>query len=110
MKYTVYVDDNSHYMDESERHTLGKYRTYRRAVRACKRKVDRYLASAYKIGISEEELVRSFTSFGPDPFIVPSDGKPEFSSWKYAKERCRVICGKGVLVGMLRKLFRWLIW
>lgn len=106
--YTVYVDDNYHYMDESERRKHGKYKTYKRGVKVAKKLVDRYLASAYWPWMSEEKLLRSYTGFGPDPFVVPDDGDPSFSAFTYAKERCRIICGKGLLKGALWKMFSWL--
>ncbi|HEX4077749.1 MAG TPA: hypothetical protein VHX61_02590 [Rhizomicrobium sp.] len=36
MTYTVFVDDNYHYMDASERYTLGEFETLKAAVDACK--------------------------------------------------------------------------
>ena len=35
--YTVFVDDNFHYMDESERYKLGEFVDCASAVAACKR-------------------------------------------------------------------------
>ena len=41
MSYRVLVDDNYHYMDESERWTQGEYATYADALAACERLVDK---------------------------------------------------------------------
>ncbi len=106
--YTVYVDDNSHYMDESERRKHGRYRTHARAVRAARRIVDRYLASAYRPGMKAERLLASYRQFGTDPFVVPNDGDPSFSAWSYAEQRYRIICGRGLWKGIFWKMFAWL--
>ena len=45
-KYSVYVDDNYHYMDESERYKKGDYATLDEAIAACStRDLDRTLSS-----------------------------------------------------------------
>ena len=93
-KYTVYVDDNFHFMDESERYEHGSYRTLAAAVKAAKRIVDEYLEEHYKPGMTAEELYSAYTSFGEDPWISPDEDN-SFSAWDYAKERCREICGSG---------------
>ena len=40
--YTVFVDDNFHYMDESERYKLGEFPDCASAVAACKQIVDEF--------------------------------------------------------------------
>jgi hypothetical protein len=50
MKYRVLVDDNYHYMDESERYELGEFDTLEEAVAACKKVVDAFLKDAYRPG------------------------------------------------------------
>ncbi len=85
--YIVKVDDNFHYMDESQRYTLGEFDSYDEAVAKCQTIVDDYLASALKPGMTAEELYSSYTSFGEDPFIMGDNAK--YSSWKYAKQRSR---------------------
>jgi hypothetical protein len=93
LKYTVRVDDNYHYMDESERYTLGVYETCEKAVRACKQIVDEFLVSGYKVGTTADELYRAYTTFGEDPFISSPDTNCKFSAWTYAKARCEELCG-----------------
>lgn len=90
MKFTVFVDDNFHYQDESERYKKGDYPTTEAAIAACKQIVDGYLNSAYREGMSASELYRSYTSFGEDPFVVPETA--HYSSWEYANERCSELC------------------
>ena len=96
MPFEVIVDDNFHYMDETERYVLGSFETFEAALDAAKRIVDEYLASAYRPGITVEELYESYTSFGEDPFIRSAEaqaGAGAFSAWSYAKERCAILCG-----------------
>ena len=90
-KYTVYVDDNFHYMDEEERYKLGDFATLEEAVAVCKRKVDGFLKVHASPEKTAAERYEEYTQAGPDPFIVtddPAAGKPVFSAWNYAKERC----------------------
>lgn len=95
MKYTVYVDDNTHFMDESERFKLGEYETAEDAVKAAKYLVDKFLVQNYKPDMLSETLYENYTIFGKDPFIVPQDEESKFSAWDYAKEQCRIICNGG---------------
>jgi len=92
MRFTVFVDDNSHYQDESERYKKGDYPTAEAAVAACKQIVDDYLSAAYRDGMPASELYRSYKSFGEDPFVVSESERTLYSSWVYAKERCSKIC------------------
>lgn len=96
MSYRVLVDDNFHYMDESERWTLGEFETYQEALDASKRLVDAYLLATQQPGIPAHMLYQSYTMFGDDPFIIaepPSpDVEPCFSAWDYAKARCEELC------------------
>jgi len=93
--YRVYVDDNFHYQDESERYLEGEYGDCPAAVAACRRIVDDYLDRALPEAGTEKELWRSYTLFGEDPFIVVTDGKKNcsFSAWDYARERIRDLVG-----------------
>lgn len=92
LPFKVCVDDNFHYMDESERTTHGTFATLDEAVAACKRIVDSYLMGAHKPGIRAQELYESYTMFGDDPFILSEFGDGGFSAWHYAKERCGELC------------------
>ena len=94
MTYTVWVDDNFHYMDEDERYKHGEFETLEAAIEACKRIVDAYLVSAYTPGMSADALHASYTGFGDDPWVSGADGTP-FSAWKYAEQRCAEICATG---------------
>jgi hypothetical protein len=90
-KYTVYVDDNYHYMDESERYKKGDYATLDEAIAACKQMVDDFLKDEVEPGGTAAERHAQYTGFGPDPFIVTDDpnvGSVPFSAWSYAQERC----------------------
>ena len=97
MAYRVMVDDNYHYMDESERYQHGEFATLDAAIEAARKIVDEYLESAWKPGMSADELIASYCQFGEDPFIVaPGEniaGVP-FSGRDYARQRSPEICNK----------------
>ena len=93
MTFKVVVDDNFHYMDESERYELGEFLTPEDAIAAAQNIVDEYLTSAYHPGMTAEALFQSYLSFGEDPFIITSGGEQEvFSARHYAWQRCRELC------------------
>lgn len=92
-RYLVMVDDNFHYMDESERHTHAAYDTCEAAVAACRRIVDEFLARSHRSGMTAGELYDQYSSFGEDPFIA-GDAGGKFSAHDYAKQRCAEICGR----------------
>ena len=68
-RYTVLVDDNFHYMDESERYEEGSYDTAEQALEVCKRITRRSLKDMYEEGISPAKLHTQWVLFGEDPFI-----------------------------------------
>jgi hypothetical protein len=97
-RYRVWVDDNFHYQDPSERRDAGTYETLEEALAACRVIVDGSLADEHQPGITAEKLYDRYTSFGCDPHIEVLDGTDKgatFSAWDYAKERCRALCGGG---------------
>lgn len=92
-KYYVNVDDNFHYMDESERYNAASFDTYEKAVEYCKKLVDDELLFMYKPGMTAERLYDDYMDFGEDPYIRPrNDDEVYFSAWKYAKEKSKEIC------------------
>lgn len=93
MPYVVMVDDNFHYMDESARYRHGEFADAGEAIAHCQQIVDEYLDSAYKPGMTADELWDSYRSFGEDPFIQCVDVAPaRFSAWDYARSRCTQLC------------------
>ena len=96
MKYKVVVDDNFHYMDETERYPHGEFESSDIALSAAKALVDADLRSLYRSGITADELYSHYTSFGNDPYIIPEDQGCHFSAWNYAKQRCQEICERAV--------------
>lgn len=92
LEYQVYVDENSHYMDEAERYSAGVYPDCEVARAACRRIVDDFLVANYKEGMTADELLRLYKSFGEDPWISSPDEDCKFSAWSYAEERCVEIC------------------
>jgi hypothetical protein len=91
-RYTVYVDDNFHYMDESERYSAGVYESCEAATEKCRSIVDEFLLSEYKEGTQAPQLLEAYKSFGEDPWISGPEPECKFSAWTYAEKRCREIC------------------
>jgi hypothetical protein len=92
-RYVVYVDDNFHYMDESERYKLGEFDDCRSAIATCKRIVDEFL-NACDPKTDAGEMFTQYTTFGEDPWVSSDDPECKFSAWGYAKERCQEIAQK----------------
>ncbi len=92
--YKVMVDDNFHYMDESERYELGIFATAEDAIAACRTLVDGSLAHLHEAGMTATELFDRYKSYGEDPFVAgpPEESRIAFSAWTYAKERAQAIC------------------
>jgi hypothetical protein len=67
--YTVYIGDNFHFQDESERVTHGTFPSAEEALAACCSIVDEFLADALKPGMTAEALWEQFTLFGDDPWV-----------------------------------------
>jgi hypothetical protein len=85
--YTVFVDDNFHYMDESERYKLGEFADCAAATAACKQIVDEFLISCGEN--NDAELYKQYVTFGEDPWISSEDSECKFSAWNYARERAK---------------------
>jgi hypothetical protein len=101
-KYRVFVDDNYHYMDESERHEEGSYESLPEAIEACKRITRNSLKEMYGPDITPEKLSALWSMFGEDPF-TEGDGEVPFSARKYiTDELCAEIiaeCMNEIAVG-----------
>ncbi|MBI4268216.1 HD domain-containing protein [Candidatus Uhrbacteria bacterium] len=95
-KYVVYVDDNFHFMDESERYALGAYDTLEEATEQCMRIADDFLFRAYKDGMEPADLTAAWSMFGDDPWItepkVKRKGRMSFSAANYVKRKAHEIC------------------
>lgn len=87
-RYTVYVDDNFHYMDESERYKLGEFDDCQSAVAACKQIVDEFLNTCGP-RTDADEMFKQYTGFGEDPWVSSDDPECKFSAWEYARARTR---------------------
>ena len=96
MTVRVLVDDNFHYMDESERYQLGVFDTVEEAVSKCREIIDAdlaHMAKQAKPGLSPEALYELYMRFGEDPFIIcegaaDKEAARAWSAWDYAKSRC----------------------
>lgn len=94
--FEVFVDDNYHYMDESERYSAGVFRTYDEALECAKRIVDKCLLHLLEPGSSVTDLMRSYLLFGEDPWIRPTpEGTERFSARDYARQRApEIVSGR----------------
>jgi hypothetical protein len=91
--FRVLVEENSHYMDGSERYEHGTFASEAEALASAKRIVDEFLHREYHPGMTAKQLYEKYTSFGEDPFITSDDGRRlDFSAWEYAKQRCAELC------------------
>jgi hypothetical protein len=86
-KYKVIVDDNFHFMDESESYGSGVFDTYEEAVAKCKEIIDEFLESAKKPDENAEQLYSTFVMYGETPHIH-GEKLGDFSATVYAKQRC----------------------
>ncbi len=95
--YEVLVDDNFHYMDESERYASGVFHTYDQALKHARRIVDRSLLDLMEPGKSADDLIASYVMFGEDPWIRPTpEGTERFSAREYARDRAPdIVSGRG---------------
>lgn len=94
--YEVLVDDNYHYMDESERYSAGVFQTYGEALEHAKRIVDSSLLDLVEPGKSGADLMASYVMFGEDPWIRPTPENTErFSARDYARQRApEIVSGR----------------
>ena len=91
-KYKVYVDDNYHYMDESERYTAGSYHSLEEALEKCKEITITSLKELCEKGITAKKLSAQWSMFGEDPFITGASGSVPFSARKFiTAELCQAI-------------------
>ena len=91
-KYKVYVDDNYHYMDESERYAVGSYHSLEDALEKCKEITIGSLVDLVEKGITAENLSAQWSMFGEDPFIRGGEGSVPFSARKFITvELCEAI-------------------
>ena len=91
-QYKIFVDDNYHYMDESERYTVGSCDSLEEAVNKCKEITIKSLKDLYEKGITPEKLKAQWVMFGEDPYVFGGDGAVPFSARKFiSTELCKEI-------------------
>lgn len=91
-KFKVIVDDNYHYMDKSERYTVGSYATLEEAIEKCKEITVESLEHFYEEGIAPKDLSAQWAMFGEDPYIFGGKGSVPFSARKFiTTELCQRI-------------------
>jgi hypothetical protein len=84
--FTVFVDDNFHFMDEGAREELASFSSPDEAEAACREIVDAFLTSHWKRGMTAKELFRGWLRYGESPTMAG------FGACRYAKERCAQLC------------------
>lgn len=80
--FRVFVDDNFHYQDASERYSAGEFATAEEALAKCRAIVRESVESCREPGMDAEEVFKNYVAFGDDPWIPGV----KFSAWTYAKE------------------------
>ena len=91
-KYKVCVDDNYHYMDTSERYSVGSYDSLEEAVDKCKEITIKSLRDHYEKGITPDALSAQWSMFGEDPYVFGGTGAVPFSARKFVTtELCEEI-------------------
>jgi hypothetical protein len=91
-KYEVFVDDNYHHMDESNRYSGGSYDSLEKAIHKCRELTIKSLEYFYEPGITPEKLSAQWAMFGEDPYIFGTDGPVPFSARKFiTNELCQEI-------------------
>jgi hypothetical protein len=86
-QYSVKVDDNYHYGDESERYDGGSYATLNEAIRRCEELTIQSVKNSYEKGRTAGEMMALWSMFGEDPFIIGADSEePPFSARKFVTE------------------------
>jgi hypothetical protein len=79
-------------MDESERYTVGSYKSLEKAIGKCRKITIKSLECLYEKGISPEQLSAQWSMFGEDPFIVGGGESVPFSARKFiTTELCKAI-------------------
>lgn len=95
MTFVVFVDNNAHYRDESERHKQGEYDNYEEALIVAKNIIDEFLSKNRDQYSEASILFRIYSLYGEDPYIVPDPAKvsggtrESFSAMNYARQRCQ---------------------
>ena len=91
-KYEVYIDDNYHFMDESDRISAGSYRSLEKAIKKCKKITISSLRCLCEEGMTPEKLSAQWSMFGEDPFIVGESDSIPFSAREFVTtELCKSI-------------------
>lgn len=92
-EYEVLVDDNFHFMDESERSSMGSFATLREALSLCLEIIGRDILQGDCEHKTAEEINNAYMMMGEDPHIVGPHKMP-FSAWDYAKDLATALAGK----------------
>ena len=84
MSFEVLIDDNFHYGDAGERYSHGVFATFAAAEAAARAIVESSVREQFRRGMTAEQLIKAYHTFGDDPFIRPVPADSRFSAWDYA--------------------------
>ncbi|MBS1809398.1 MAG: hypothetical protein JST84_14665 [Acidobacteria bacterium] len=87
----LFVQDQNEYGDPAAGREVGAFATRAEALRAAQARVDECLREFHAAGISAEELLRQWSLFGEDVFLLPDEDAQPFSAMDYARLRCHEI-------------------
>lgn len=95
MSFTVYVRENSHYMDPEAEYRDSTHATLEEAIARCQQIVDADLGSQPEG--SAQVMLWYYRMFGDDPYIVGTStaGTVPFSAWEYAERRAQELGSEG---------------
>lgn len=85
--YIVYVYDRLARWGEDSSYKAGEFETHEEAVEKAKETIRSSMESAYKVGMTHQQLLKEYNMWGDDPSIVPGlygHGQINFSSSNYA--------------------------
>ncbi len=87
-KFTVFVIDHAHYMEDEGEYTRGEFTTREEAESKCKEIIDSSLSELYSSGMTAEDLYKQFLMFGEE---ARCEG---FESLEYIQKECHKLCSE----------------
>ena len=88
MPIKLFVQDQNEYGNPTAGREIGTFATREEAVAVAQARVDDCLMEFLTTGITAEALLRQWSLFGEDVFLLPDEGAQRFSAMEYARTRC----------------------
>ena len=94
MNYYIKIYDNNNYMEESDAHMYGYFKTHEQALQKAKSIVKRSMSEFYKPKMTADELLDQYSRYGEDPAFLSNNKtkKKVFSARDYAETIANKIC------------------